>query len=385
MRKLSYILLLNIITLSAIAQLNYSPKAILVDNITSDSTQTKSFGDKSQETIEKLFKYFPLPFSGYGTETNVIFGITKYNAFKFKSIELNDSLIQPSSILAYAYYTLNKQYKFFLSVDLMHHDNKFNSKIDLSFLEYPSLYFKIGNDTDNDGYLLDYQNFLFSPEFYYNVYKNLYVGAKYEYNNYLIVSAIDSIPNSSDISNNAGIQSGVGLSLYDESRDNRIRATKGYYVNLSYKIFDESMGSQFNFSYLKIDLRKYYTPIKNVTLAAQYYSEFTSGNVPVPSMPVVGGTERMRGIYEARFRDKSMLMSQLEVRYPIFWIISGVAYGGLGQVAPEVKDFNMSSFHYAYGAGLRLLIDEKTSSVLRFDFSFSKEGHTIFVGFNEAF
>ena len=353
--------------------------------LVNDTNNTVSFGDKSKETIEKLFKYFPLPFSGYSTETNVIFGITKYNAFKFKSSILSDSLIQPSSALIYAYYTLNHQYKIFLNTDLMYKDNRFNTKLDVLFLKYPSLYFKIGNKTDNEGYLLDYENFLFSPEHYYNFYKNVYIGAKYEFNNYLIVDAIDSIPGSSDLTSNAGIQSGVGLSLYDESRNNRIRATKGYYVNLSYKIFDESIGSKFNYSYLKIDLRKYYTPVKNLTIAAQYYSEFTSGNVPLQSMPVIGGTERMRGIYEARFRDKSMLMSQLEVRYPIFWIISGTVYGAVGQVAPKVSDITMSGFHFGYGAGLRLLIDEATSSVLRFDISFSEEGHTIFVGFNEAF
>ncbi len=34
-----------------------------------------------------------------------------------------------------------------------------------------------------------------------------------------------------------------------------------------------------------------------------------------------------------------------------------------------------NEFKYGYGAGLRLLIDEKTSSVFRFDISFRDGGH----------
>lgn len=93
----------------------------------------------------------------------------------------------------------------------------------------------------------------------------------------------------------------------------------------------------------------------------------------------------MRGIYENRYRDKTLSMAQLELRFPIIWIISGVSFFGMGQVAPTYGDFTMDGFKYGYGAGLRLLIDEKTSSVLRFDISFRKDGYSIFVGFNEAF
>ncbi len=78
-------------------------------------------------------------------------------------------------------------------------------------------------------------------------------------------------------------------------------------------------------------------------------------------------------------------MAQVELRFPIVWILGGVTYAGIGQVAPTYGDFQMNSFKYGYGAGLRLLIDEKTQSVIRFDVSFSEAGHTIFIGFNEAF
>jgi len=91
--------------------------------------------DKVAHFIEKVFKYAPIPFAGYSTETSTVFGITKYNGFKIKSDVLPDSLIQPSSVLLYGYYTMNKQYKIYANIDLMHGDNKYNSKFEFLILD----------------------------------------------------------------------------------------------------------------------------------------------------------------------------------------------------------------------------------------------------------
>jgi hypothetical protein len=354
--------------------------------LANDSTENISFADKTQNFIEKAFKYFPLPFGGYATETSWVLGITKYNAWKFKSTTLPDSLIQPSSILAYVYYTGEQQYKFYLDADLMHHSNKFNSQFEFLFLDYPSLYFGLGNKNEIDsGYLVDYKNLMISPTFYYNVHEKIYIGAKYTFNNFIDVKNLVSNSNDSLIELNEGIQSGLGFHMYREARDNRIRARKGSYLNVSYDYYGKYLGSDFDYGAFMLDYRKYISPIPQLTIAGQFFTELTHGDVPIQSMPVVGGAYMMRGVYENRYRDKQMLMAQLELRFPLFWIISGATYASLGQVAPKVSDLRIDDFHLGYGAGFRILIDEATSSVLRFDFSFNKDGHSIFIGFNEAF
>jgi len=345
-----------------------------------------STADKTQMFIEKAFKYSPIPFAGYATETGLVIGITKYNAFKIKSKVLPDSLIQPSSILAYAYYTQQKQYKFYLNTDFMHHDNKINSKFEFLFIDYPSYYFGLGNNNDYDSsYLVDFKNIMIAPSVSYNIYEKFYIGAKYTFNNYINIESMDSKLGDSTISNNEGIQSGAGLILLREARDNRIRATKGSYLNVSYDFYTSALGSKFEYSQFVLDYRYYITPYKKLTIASQFFTTLSSGNVPMQSMPVVGGAYRMRGIYENRYRDNNMVMAQFELRFPIWWIISGASYVGLGQVAPKVSEFAFDSFHYGYGGGLRLLIDKATSSVLRFDVSFGPSGSKIFIGFNEAF
>ena len=353
-----------------------------------DTSKVENTGDKVQNFIEKAFKYSPLPFGGYATETSWVLGITKYNAFRVKSDILPDSMIQPSSILAYFYYTGEQQYKVYLNADIMHHSNKFNSQFEFMFLDYPSLYFGLGNENVLDsGYLVDYKNLMIAPTFYYNAYEKMYIGAKYTFNNFIDVKNVDPRNPIADsaIKSNEGIQSGIGLHMYRESRDNRIRAKKGSYLNVGYDYYTKVLGSNFNYGTLSVDYRKYYTPIPQLTIAGQFFGTLTHGDIPVQSMPVVGGPYRMRGVYENRFRDNQMVMTQLELRFPIYWIIYGSTFADMGQVANTVNDFRFDEFHYGYGAGLRILIDKETSSVLRFDISFSEGKHEIFVGFNEAF
>ena len=344
--------------------------------------------DKVAQLIEKVFKYAPIPFAGYSTETSTVFGITKYNGFKIKSEKLPDSLIQPSSVLLYGYYTMNKQYKIYANIDLMHGDNKYNSKFEFLLLDYPSLYFGIGNNShEDDEVLVDFKNIMFSPSFDYNFYEQMYLGLKYTYNNYLTVEPVvfDSLIDSDLMKANEGVQSAIGFRFFREKRDNRIRAKKGSYIFMSYDIYSKAIGSKFAYQAFLLDARKYISPIPQLTIAGQFYSEIKTGDVPIQSMAVLGGTERMRGIYENRYRDKTVAMGQVELRFPIIWIISGTTFAGLGQVAPTYSKFQIDDFKLGYGAGLRLLIDEKTRSVLRFDLSFRDGGHSIFIGFNEAF
>ncbi|MCK5846118.1 MAG: BamA/TamA family outer membrane protein, partial [Bacteroidales bacterium] len=219
-----------------------------------------SSADKTQLFIEKAFKYAPLPFPGYATETGLVLGITKYNAFKFKSDILPDSLIQPSSVLAYAYFTQEHQYKLYLITDFMHSNNKINSKFEFMFLDYPSYYFGVGNTNDFDSsYLVDFKNVMVAPSVSYNVVENLYVGAKYTYNNYITIESLDSKIGDTTLADNQGLQSGLGLVVFREARDNRIRATKGSYLNASFDLYNESFGSKFNYSQFTLDYRYYFT------------------------------------------------------------------------------------------------------------------------------
>jgi outer membrane protein assembly factor BamA len=145
------------------------------------------------------------------------------------------------------------------------------------------------------------------------------------------------------------------------------------------------LGSNFAYRTVSLDLRKYVTPLKWLTIAGQFYSEANFGEVPVQSLAMLGGSDRMRGIYIGRFRDMTKIETQLELRFPIIWLIGGTVFTGLGEVAPEISKYSLQGIKWTYGLGLRMSVNEATRTNMRFDLGFYEGRSQFFFTFSEAF
>jgi hypothetical protein len=354
----------------------------------SDSTGFKSKLDKINATMEKVVKYSPLPIISYSTETSWMFGLTKYNGFRIGSKGTNDTTIQPSHITSLAYFTLNHQYKIGTEIDLMFGHNKYRSHTQVYYLDFPDYYYGLGDTTDyNNERLVNSTNLDISTGFEYNITSTLYIGIYYQYNNFFVLDYSDTLdyPGRIDLKPNEGLQSGIGLNFARETRDNRFNAKKGSYLFIKYMNYGKWIGSKFNYNLILIDYRNYFTPVKFLTIATQIYTEGRFGDVPVQSLALMGGDNRMRGIYLGRYRDHTLIDGQLELRFPIAWIIGGTLFGGLGEVAPDYGKYTFNGIHWSAGAGLRLMVDSRNRTNLRFDVGLSKDRMLFFFTFLEAF
>ena len=364
-----------------------------------DLRSYNEFGDSST-TMDKLngindfmewyMKYFPVPFGSYSKETSWLFGLSKYNAFRMRKGDLTDTITQASSVTAFAYYTLNQQYKFVLESNLMLNKNKAQWKTDFIYTYYPLEFFGIGNDTKLENQrTLNSSDFQFSSYYLFRIWKKWYIGPEYDYYDYFEVElSEDSKPLPEDsltLAHNTGRQSGLGIKLSKEGRDNRFNAQSGYFVDINYQIYNKAIGSEYNYNYFKADIRYYTTPLKYLTIAVQARTESKQGDVPVQSLSFLGGDNSMRGLYYGRYRDNVAVDGQVELRFPIFWIFGGVVFGGLGQVAPTYDQLAINSLHYTYGFGLRLKVDSEHNVNMRFDFGFSRDQKIFMMNFSEAF
>ncbi len=356
-----------------------------------DTTTTLGKLDHFNDVMEKIVVYSPLPVVSYSTETDWLFGLTKINAFRIGTKDQHDTTFQPSHITALAYLTLAKQYKVALTADLMFGHNKYQSFTELLFIDFPNFYFGVGNDTKlNDECLVETENFSLTQKFGYKLTKRWYIGLKYHYNNYF---KVDTVPNGEqcnnklpDLSVNEGTQSGMGIIIDRETRDNRFNARKGSYLYFEYLFYGKWIGSKFTYHSIILEYRKYVTPVKWLTLAGQIYTETKIGdNIPVQSLSLMGGDNRMRGIYIGRFRDKNMIEGQIEARFPIYWIFGGVIFTGLGEVAPTIKAYTWQGIKWTYGAGLRMNVNKATRTNIRFDVGFFEHTPLFFFTFSEAF
>jgi outer membrane protein assembly factor BamA len=190
------------------------------------------------------------------------------------------------------------------------------------------------------------------------------------------------------VTKNAGVTSGYGMLFTYEGRDNRLNPFKGAYFNFELEFFQDWLGSNFAYTRMYIDIRKYVSVIKDgkLVLAGQVLGEFVTDGANIQGLPALGGPDwGARGIYFGRFRDQSSLAGNIEARFPLFWIFGGTVFGGMGQVQPNLAQFKWEKNHYVYGLGLRVMVSSKNRVNLRFDLGFSKDNVAFIVDFAEAF
>lgn len=104
----------------------------------------------------------------------------------------------------------------------------------------------------------------------------------------------------------------------------------------------------------------------------------------------MGGENLMRGYYTGRFRDKNQVATQVELRFlplPLGFTdrFGAAVFGGVGQVFPEIRSFNMENFVWSAGVGLRFLLFPKKDIYTRFDLAFTQEGNGFYIFIGEAF
>jgi len=248
----------------------------------------------------------------------------------------------------------------------------------------------VGNETSlSRERTLNTLNIQFSTSYLFRVWKKWYVGPAYDYYNYYKVELDGdsrSYPGDSlRLANTQGRQSGIGIRVSMEGRDNRLNARHGLYFDASYQLFEKALGGNFNYQYFQFDARYYFPLYRKITVATLLRSESRQGDVPLQSMAFLGGDYFMRGSYLGRYRDNVSLIAQTEARFPIFWIFGGTLFGGMGQVATDYSKIDLGSFHGNYGVGLRLKVDSAHDVNLRFDMGFSGDQTLFIMNFSEAF
>ena len=178
---------------------------------------------------------------------------------------------------------------------------------------------------------------------------------------------------------------GLGPTLLHDSRDNGLISHTGWYNEVSFNFHDKVTLSEYNFTSITLNSRKFIPVRKVATWASEVYMNFNAGTLPFRSNPAIGGQRILRGFYTGRFRDKNLVFLQSEIRVPVIWRIGVVGFAGLGQVAPDLKSFTFDGMKYSAGGGLRFMLSKKENANIRIDYGFTNEGGGLYMIFGEAF
>ncbi len=254
-----------------------------------------------------------------------------------------------------------------------------------SYYDYP--YYGVGNDTvveDREDFTAGRVNARL--EVVARVWQALYVGPLYDFR-YEDITAVEDggMLEMGAVGSDGGILSGIGGIIRWDTRDNSYAPHRGGLISFSPRMYRQGLGSDQDFGRLTVDASWFVSLGGEHVVAIDGRADFRSGNPPFDHLSLAGGSRLLRGMIEGRYRDNHYLAEQVEYRFPLFWRLGGVAFGGVGRVAEHVSDFKLEDWKYAGGAGLRFAIDRAERINARLDAGATVEGVNFYLAIGEAF
>jgi outer membrane protein insertion porin family len=143
---------------------------------------------------------------------------------------------------------------------------------------------------------------------------------------------------------------------------------RGMYAAGAFSISGLGLGSDFHYTRTLLDIRRY-QKLLGMVLAARVKagginSTDDSEFIPVEDRFYAGGSASVRGWARAELGPKdnedtplggnTLFESSLEIRYPIYGILSGVFFYDFGNVWSRSYSYQMNDLRYSAGLGLRV-------------------------------
>jgi hypothetical protein len=331
------------------------------------------------------FSVLPWPIAYYTPETGVAGGAALVGV---RRAESGDSSARPSSFVLNLIYTQKKQIIAKVSPDVFLDSAMYHVVGTMYFSRYPLRFYGIGSSTSED--LEEHyssRTFRVALDALRRIADGFSGGVSFLYDTQTFSELRPGgLLEQGAVSGSSGGKTvGAGVVFHWDTRDNIFTPSSGHFCLLTLRTSKPGMGSDFNFTYFNLDLRRYVEITAGSVLAMQALATMTSGDVPFYFLSQLGGSDVMRGYFEGRYRDKDLLAVQLEYRFPLFWRLGGVVFAGAGDVAPEFSRFSVDQVKPAVGLGLRFMynVDEKVN--VRVDFGVGKKSSGLYMTAYEAF
>lgn len=351
-----------------------------------DTAKKVSKFDNFNQKAENLFKYIPVPLYSYSTEAGNIFGLAKFNLIHLSK---KDTVSKPSKLSEVVTFSTKGRINASVSTELSLNQDKIMIIGYVNYKRQPEYILGIGNDVSRDSMSqVQYDRFQFVANPMFKIKKNLYLGVAFQLAQYF---SVEPDSNSFLIRDNVtgvkgGFEIGLGIAAAYDTRDNRYNPLTGVFVFTNFLGFPSFLGSHYQFSKFQLDCRKYFNPWLKHVIALQAYTSASGGEVPFYELSLLGGDSRMRGYYQGAIRDKVLVDCQVEYRMPVWNIFGVTGFIGTGRVAPNYSELSLDGFHLAYGGGIRIRVDSKNNTNLRFDMGFGPHNVSgFYINFAEAF
>ncbi|MEM6966498.1 MAG: BamA/TamA family outer membrane protein [Bacteroidota bacterium] len=340
--------------------------------------------ESTKDTLsEKRYSLVPLPLIYFTPETRWGFGAGAFLSFRLKG---QGKEVPPSQLQFGVAYTLEKQFLSYFPFQLFLKDGKLKLYGELGYYRYVYRYYGNGSESrtsDEEFYSVNFPRVRWNA--LYRFHPKIFAGFRYFMDDFDIQEVEEDgiLATQNILGSEGGLVSALGLVANYDSRDDIFYPSRGSIIELSGMWNANALGSDFNFQKIILDAAGYFSLKEKNILALNLYAEFTLGDAPFNQLALLGGTRRMRGYFEGRFRDDHFLTFQSEYRFPVFKRLKGAVFGSVGSIGSQADSFERS--FWAAGVGIRIGISKTEKVNLRLDYGFGKNTSGFYLTIGEAF
>lgn len=181
-----------------------------------------------------------------------------------------------------------------------------------------------------------------------------------------------------------GTGSALGLSFLKDTRDNTFSTHMGTLRQISLQYIPAAWNTAKAGEVVQVagEIRHFrYLHLRRtqVVLATRLAAGWSFGTPDYLYRYTLGGSFALRGYYNNRFRGDRYYLGQVELRFPVYRRLSGVAFVDGGDIA----DDGFRKPKWTWGAGIRFALNENIK--LRLDYGVAKDQQGVFFTFSEAF
>jgi len=330
-------------------------------------------------------RWLLFPSLGAAPETGLQFGSGLLTVCESRT---DPETTRPSSLNASALGTLKQQARVSIRLERWAANNARMTTSSLIWQTFPLPYFGIGDGTPESAReLYNPRGVEASVEGQQRFARGWYVGGGLRHVARRISTDSSGVLRQARILGTAdGPISELLVSLQRDTRDNIFATERGVWVRLNYARSVQGIVSDYSYGRLRADGRLFRTISGRHVVALHAQIVGIHGAVPFDQMPLVGGSEILRGYELGRYRDRWLAAAQGEYRTPFVRRIGAVAFAGAGLVAPSFDALASQRFLPTYGVGLRGQLDARKRTAIRADFGWGRPGSSgLYLGLNQAF
>lgn len=358
------------------------------------TVQKPSRKQKRAEKIEQgKFMAFPFATPAYTPEL----GPTLTGAFmlSFKT-DRSDTIIQRSSTPLNFGISTRGSYFFNSIISTFWFEDRLRIFGDLRFRNTPDHYWGVGYENagslsgrdSSTAYTRSY--FKINPRILWQFSDDFFAGLTFDYNRSVASDVSSNMATDPDFLEYGPVNfnSGLGIIIRFDSRDIPVNPWSGALIDLQVLSYTPLLGGKNSFNVIQLDTRKF-VRIKRPgsTLALQFKSRITSGDVPYSDLAFLGSPYDLRGYYLGHYRDRTMVFGLAEYRYQ-FTRKGGelsrhgiVGWLGTGSIGSTITDFT----DWLPNAGMGYRFEVQPRMNVRVEVGFGKKTSGFYISFNEAF